>query len=297
MYENPFAQNGIWLKANLHSHTTESDGRLSPAEKAIHYRRQGYQVLAITDHSRVTPCADYNARDFICIEGVEVSAGRTETGDNYHVVGVGLSVDSKVPQASTESPQTVLDAIAAEGGVGFIAHPYWSSLTGHDMLGLKNCMGMEVFNYGCEIEIGKGTSSIHWDDCLVRGEKYIAFATDDGHRCGWDFYGGFTMIHAKEFTREAVMQALHTGQCYSSTGPLISDLRIEDDMITVECTPASAINFIANNHHGWSIQKEDRPALTQARYLIGGRERYVRVEVISETGLRAWSQPIWFNEG
>ena len=287
-----FASPGVWLKANLHAHTTASDGRLSPEEKAYHYRREGYHVLAITDHSKVTPCSQFSAHDFVCFEGIELGVGRSEAGGSFHIVG--LDVPPELADAPRDHPQATLDAIAAAGGIGFVAHPYWSCLCAHDLTGLRNCLGVEVINYGCEIEIAKGVSSIHWDDCLIRGDRYLALGVDDGHRCGWDFYGGFTMIRAEELSRAAVLAALRAGSFYASAGPLIHDLRVTDDGVAVECTPAAAINFVGNNQQGWSFQKEDRPPLTGARYLRSGTERYIRAEVVSETGLRAWSQPIWF---
>jgi hypothetical protein len=77
-------------------------------------------------------------------------------------------------------------------------------------------------------------------------------------------------------------------------GPLIHDLQVTDDEIRVECSPAAAINFVANNQRGWCIQSEERPPVTGARYLRYGDERYVRVEVVDERGLRAWSQPVFY---
>jgi hypothetical protein len=295
MPDTHFPTSGLWLKANLHAHTTESDGRLSPPEHAIHYRRQGYQVLAITDHSKVTPCSQFSAHDFVCFEGIELGVGRSESGGTFHIVG--LDVPPEVADAPRDHPQATLDAIAEAGGIGFVAHPYWSCLVAHDLIGLRNCLGVELINYGCEIEIAKGISTVHWEDCLVRGDRYLGLGVDDGHRCGWDFYGGFTMVCAEELSREAVVAALRAGHFYASMGPLIHDLRLEGDSLTVECTPAAAINFLGNNQRGWCIQKEDRPPLTGARYLIEGNERYIRVEIVNETGLRAWSQPVWFDAG
>ena len=37
-------------RANLHAHSTLSDGKLSPEELKRAYRAQGYSILAITDH-------------------------------------------------------------------------------------------------------------------------------------------------------------------------------------------------------------------------------------------------------
>jgi hypothetical protein len=289
---NPFALPGNWYKANLHAHTTVSDGNQSPEQVAIHYSRMGYQVLAITDHEQVTAVSQFSAHNFVCFEGLEIGSGQSESGGSFHIVGLDLPVGfSGYPK---DHPQATLDAIAAAGGLGFVAHPYWSCLVAHDMLGLRNCLGIEVINYGCEIEIAKGISSIHWDDLLVRGEQYLALGVDDGHRCGWDFYGGFTMVKAPELSREAVMAALRQGHCYSSMGPLIQDLRLTEDGIEVECTLAQAINFVANNQGGWCALRERGPLLTGARYLRSGRERYVRVEIVDEAGLRAWSQPFFF---
>lgn len=292
-FTNPFAAPGQWYKANLHAHTTESDGKLSPAQKAAHYRRMGYQVLAITDHEKVVPCGDYQAHDFLCLEGLEIGSGRSDSGGNFHIVGLGLPVGfADYPK---DHPQATLDAIAAAGGLAFIAHPYWSCLIAQDLLGLGNCLGIEVINYGCEVEIAKGISSVHWDDALVRGARYFCFGVDDGHRCGWDFYGGFTMIKAEELTAPAVLDALRRGQCYASMGPLIHDLRVTEDGIEVDCTPAQVINFVANNQGGWCHLCERGPLVQSARYLRSGRERYVRVEIVDEAGRRAWSQPLWFD--
>ena len=47
---------GKFYKANLHSHSVISDGRLTPEEMRDFYREHGYSVLAITrfsDHQRL----------------------------------------------------------------------------------------------------------------------------------------------------------------------------------------------------------------------------------------------------
>jgi len=43
---NPFTQAGEWYKANLHTHSTTSDGRQSPAETAEAYRKAGMPTEA-----------------------------------------------------------------------------------------------------------------------------------------------------------------------------------------------------------------------------------------------------------
>ena len=52
--DNPFGMAGSWLKCALHTHSTESDGDLPPQALARQYAAAGFDVLAITDHWRLT---------------------------------------------------------------------------------------------------------------------------------------------------------------------------------------------------------------------------------------------------
>ena len=43
------------LKGDLHSHSCRSDGTRDPAAQAGHYREEGYDFVALTDHNRYYP--------------------------------------------------------------------------------------------------------------------------------------------------------------------------------------------------------------------------------------------------
>ena len=62
-----------YFKANLHTHSTISDGQLSPAEIKQAYKDLGYQILAITDHNIIADHSDMNEPDFLMLTGVEVN--------------------------------------------------------------------------------------------------------------------------------------------------------------------------------------------------------------------------------
>ena len=49
---NPFTKDVQCLKANLHTHTTKSDGEKSVKERIAQYREKGYSILALTDHGK-----------------------------------------------------------------------------------------------------------------------------------------------------------------------------------------------------------------------------------------------------
>ena len=46
----PFNKPGRFWKGNLHTHSTKSDGKLTPSEVMAAYRGHGYDFLALTDH-------------------------------------------------------------------------------------------------------------------------------------------------------------------------------------------------------------------------------------------------------
>ena len=54
MTVNPFHAPGEWLKAALHTHSTVSDGTLPPHRLIQAYDEAGFDVVAITDHWRLT---------------------------------------------------------------------------------------------------------------------------------------------------------------------------------------------------------------------------------------------------
>ena len=58
-------------KANLHSHSTLSDGNLTPEEMKAAYREKGYDILAITDHCRPTDHSALSEPDFLMLTGYE----------------------------------------------------------------------------------------------------------------------------------------------------------------------------------------------------------------------------------
>ena len=79
--------------------------------------------------------------------------------------------------------------------------------------------GIEVYNAGCEIENGRGLSTVHWDMLLDSGRSCFAVACDDTHYAGFDSGYAWTMARVSEPTPAALLEALRTGAGYGSTGP------------------------------------------------------------------------------
>ena len=67
-------KNGQFYKANLHCHTTVSDGKLSPAEIKDAYKSHGYSIVAYTDHDIMIPHDELNDEGFLALHGYEMEA-------------------------------------------------------------------------------------------------------------------------------------------------------------------------------------------------------------------------------
>ncbi|OGF52584.1 MAG: hypothetical protein A2497_00505 [Candidatus Firestonebacteria bacterium RifOxyC12_full_39_7] len=53
-----FRKKGLWLKGNLHLHSTLSDGLKSPEELFKLYKAAGYDFLSLTDHWKLYPAGE-----------------------------------------------------------------------------------------------------------------------------------------------------------------------------------------------------------------------------------------------
>jgi len=154
-----------------------------------------------------------------------------------------------------EGPEAVggvVEAIAERGGLAFIAHPYWSGLTTEDVVRVKGHCGIEIFNTGCESEVGKGFSTVHWDQALSLGERINGIAVDDAHRYlypPYDAMGGWVWVKAEELEREGIMKALREGSFYSSMGPEIR-LVERGGTLRVKCDRARCISMISHDGNG-----------------------------------------------
>ena len=123
-YSNPFTTPGVWLKGNLHTHTTTSDGVRTPQEAVDHYKKNGYDFLSITDHGTlVNPTTLYN-RGMVLIPGQEISLGNSHAGTTYHIVAANIQETLPLPDFDHSiDPQRAIDLTAEQGGFAILAHP------------------------------------------------------------------------------------------------------------------------------------------------------------------------------
>jgi hypothetical protein len=291
----------MWLKGNLHSHTTNSDGKPSPQARLDGYVNQGYDYLCLSDHYKITRIDSVDCPDnFTLVQGAELHPDNPFGGQKHHFVCINIHEDmdsGKMP------PQHVIDTVNEQGGAVFLAHPHWSSVNiQRDTLPLQGFAGIEVFNTTCR-RYGRGESAVHWDDWMEQeGKLYPALANDDAHALEadeHDTYQGWTWVRVKERSAAAITEALVSGASYASTGPEIHDIQLkrvseagdERHLVeaTVKCSEAQRISAVAN-----SIGTEywERGAtFTEATFALRPNSRWTRFEIIGPNGSKAWSNP------
>lgn len=316
------APGGCRFKGNLHSHTTNSDGLLTPEESVAAFRAHGYDFLCLSEHDLYTDySAELGSRDFLILPGLEASAylyadeSETVRLKCHHMHGI-LGTDEMVEAApqrfahmerlepirchgSWDGAKVAAELAASLSERGCVVtynHPIWSRVEPDEFCDVPGYFALEVFNYDTVNESGTGFDTTYWDLMLRRGRRVMGFASDDNHNEGLfdDAFGGWVVVRADELTRNAVVRALLAGDYYSSSGPELVGWGVEDGRVWVECSPCERVNLVAGgpiNAGATVIAEEGSGGLTRAEFGLRGGETYLRVECVDERGRTAWSNP------
>lgn len=295
---DPFTAPGRWLKGNLHTHSTRSDGVRTPQEAIDHYKRNGYDFLAITDHGTLVDPTKLDNRGMTLIPAQEICLGTSKAGTTTHIVAANIHETLPLRDFDPATdPQRAIDLTADQGGFTIIAHPYWSGLHTADLLRLEGYLGVEIYNTSCDVYRGTGYSAPHIDALLVAGRRPFIFATDDHHGAPEplkpsDACGAWIMVKAKDDSLQAIVEAIKNGHFYSSNGPTIKNIQLTPEGIRVETSPVKHITFSSQPSLGARFTARDEPI---TEYIYPGRpgETYVRVEATDYEGRTTWSNPVF----
>ena len=295
-------KDGNFYKANLHMHTTVSDGRMTPEEVKEEYKKRGYSVVAYTDHEALVPHTELTDDTFLAITSYEVATNNNITPDDfrfmktYHmnlyskdpnkdvspVFNMALLWIEKVAQYmsdeakavdwpreyTNESINALITRAKEDGFLVSLCHPNWSLQNYPDYSELKGFWGIECYNTGC-VRGGYPDTMQPIDDLLHLGEKVFPVAADDAHGSKEDpndCFGGFVMIKAGRLDYDTIMEALEKGDFYASSGPSIEELYLEDDVLHIKTSPAVKIEVITERRIRRCIHGE---GMTEAAFDLG----------------------------
>lgn len=302
---------GTFYKANLHSHTVYSDGKLTPEESKNVYQEQGYSVVAYTDHRKYRWHEELMDSSFVALAAYEVDMNEHEKvpGDfsrvkTYHINLYDVNPkenrlqkeESLLPKRRYGDYHYLNEYIEQMKSLGFFAcynHPYWSLQNYDDFKNLRGFWGMEIYNYGCEHDGLYGYNPQSYDEMLRLGNRLFCVAADDNHNvypfgdplC--DSFGGFTMIKAEKLTYEAVTEALLNGNFYSSMGPEILELYVEEGVLYVKTGPVEKIFVVTEGRGCHKKLANPGETITEAKFPLDGNEGYIRVTCRDGRGLHA----------
>lgn len=319
-------EHGNAYKGNLHSHTTNSDGHLTPERSVAMFRAHGYSFLCHSEHDRYTDDrARFDSEDLILLPGLEASASLlvSETDHSrikvHHMHGILGTEEMQRTAAKRFSDGDVLEpplyfgdwdgaAVAQEladtlrrhGCIVTYDHPVWSRVEPQEFKDLEGVWALEIYNYDTVNESNTGADTTYWDLILRSGRQIFAFASDDNHNEGLfdDSCGGWIQVIAPELSREAILKAMLRGDFYSSAGPEIYGWGVRNDRVWVECSACERVNFICGGYvnAGAAVISHTRDGLRRAEFPLKGSETYVRVECVDHGGKFAWTNAIFLKK-
>jgi len=296
---HPFDKPGSWLKGNLHTHTTRSDGAKSPVDAVQWYADNGYDFVVLTDHRRAPEKEDLASprAGFLVIPGTELDFVDRETKLAHHVVCIGVDDHIRLPESVTI--QEAIDIAVAGSDLAYVAHPYWF---GHDFSAYRNLQGhsgIEIYNATCEYLCCKGDSVAYWD-ALLKDESLFGFAADDAHWNRKDYGAAWVNVKSESLTREAITSALKAGQFYSSTGPAIETLELDESGVYIKTSPVDRIGLIGPGPGGRVVAASKGETISEAEFKFDGRvgpaAKYLRLQAVDQHGKAAWTNPIVWND-
>ncbi len=301
MFQSVFEDRGNWYKGNLHMHTTRSDGHLDPAAAVERYRQHGYDFVALTDHRK--PSATERMGDVLVLSGVEWDTGGANTksfGDvpTYHILGIGMTSDNVLDYRSQPhpEPQAIVDFIQENNGIAILAHPAWSVMDPAGIGRLKGITAAEIYNSVSDLPFnGERADSSAWFDIWATNYNRLipAVASDDAHAYEGDECYAYTMVNAAELSRDAVIDALQSGNFYASQRPVLHEMAIDWDNGIVHMEFSQDVTTVVfYSNHIWVPERVTLVKNGSMDYHIAPGEFYVRAELIARDGRKAWTSPV-----
>lgn len=277
---SPFlnAPGALWLRGNLHTHTTRSDGNMAPQDAIDRYAGLGYDFLALSDHDCNSDYGQLDARGMTLVPAAEVSAGGS------HLLAIGMS---GAPAPHPERQQ-VLDAIVAASGLAVLCHPNWERHFNHcdfgQMTRLSGYAGVEIFNGGCLENTGSALATDKWDRLLGSGRAVWGLATDDAHS-PHEIGRGWCMVQAVSRRLEDILAALRDGSFYASSGVEIAEIDVEGETVRLVAPTAEAIVVIGDSGQRLAFVES-----SEISYQPAPTVDYFRIECLGRAGRMAWTQ-------
>lgn len=234
-------------KGDLHLHSNRSDGKEAPAIVAAHYRKAGFDFMAITDHRNYYGSIEaINAYKDVPIDLTIIPGEEIHTPDNnVHIVSFGgeesitdmftnnsedyynriyeimktIDVPEEINKFAFASCIWAYKKIKEVNGLGIFVHPHWME----NVNNVPDKFTEELFRHKIfeVFELISGISGVHtnerqiafYNDMKSLGFDYPIVASSDSHgtlnyHAGISFNKAYTIVFAKSCAKEDLFRAI-----------------------------------------------------------------------------------------
>ncbi|MDQ4002032.1 MAG: phosphotransferase, partial [Actinomycetota bacterium] len=279
-------------------------GLRRPEEVVGAYRDAGYDFICLSDHFeaeygwQITDTRPFRDEGFTTIVGAEFSSGPWAERNTYWVTAAGLPVDFRAPPVGDHAE--AITRARDTGAFVVMLHPGLNNLplaAAAGLPGLDAVHAIEVYNHnGAMAAIPDGANGAYMlDGLLEKGHKVLVNAGDDAHfGHPRDRFGGWVEVHCERLDQQALLDSMKAGRYYSTQGPSLRELIVDDERLRVATSEAYAISLTTGGDRWQSGSERTGEAVVEAEFdLAPFRGSYCRVTVVDPAGRRAWSNPIW----
>lgn len=167
--------------ADLHMHSTYSDGQQSPAEVALMCQAEGLHIAALSDHDSVAQHPDWLATQspgFLPLRAQEVT---TALG-HFLSIGCAEAVSNDTSHGLADINR-IFREIHAQGGLAIVAHPNVPGM-GYRSPEIRDYDALEILNgsvppYGGICDFVQGRKA--WHSALSQGYRVPVVGNSDNH--------------------------------------------------------------------------------------------------------------------
>lgn len=328
-------QRDRYFKTALHVHTDVSDGFWTPEELKACFKENGFHCVAFSDHNLITDQSHLNDEDFLALTAYEMSF--QEEGDGAYARNVHVNVlakeqghlwqAGKPPKLYKNSPdyihqveivnkeypysmESINEFVAASNEKGFLCtynHPMNNMMYRDEDMVLDGFWGIELYNndarncghtYYCDEKYQK---------FLMYGKRMFPIISDDCHSKK-SFCGCCSWVGAEELTYKSMIEALEKGDFYSTNGPEIYSLTLDDDRVLhITCSQVMSVGLRSHCNYNKMMPPHGKGApITEAKidlkpWFDAVNDEYkdkafIRLVLIDPAGNRAYTRPYWYEE-
>lgn len=327
-----------WYAGDIHYHTNYSRNAVefgAPVDIAKKAAQEiGLDWIAITEHSfafkeeemprLVQLAGEKSDSTFVFIPGEEVSTNSGPADQYRHFLAIGIS--NYIPGdeilanggAKTLLPAKLIENANSQGGVGYVAHPYYSDFLRKEWQEEDYNLpfqGLQIWNYETwakdTSELEKGLKK--WAELLRNGRKVFIGGGSDAHGDFQILGKARTYAYTEDFSQRGIVEALRNGNSFITDGPLITawinEATFGQEALVEEGAKVRVkIQFASNSYFGKvsaiEIWAGDNlvDTINPNSYFDSGllwadkstaADTYYRFAARTEHGYAAYTNPIW----